>query len=393
MPDFLVVGGAGFIGSHVVTRLLQDSATGLVRVYDNLSSGSRERLSHVAGDDRFELVVADVKDLDALTVAAAGIDVAFHFAANPDIAAAVERPDIDFWEGTYLTQNVLEALRRAGVWRLVYASGSGVYGDLGQRNVDEDFGPLLPISTYGASKLGCEALISSYCHMFELGASAYRFANVVGPRQTHGVTYDFVRRLLADPSHLRILGDGSQSKSYIHVDDIVSAMLLILERADPGFDVFNVGTDEYITVREIAELVGRSARARGRALRLHRRRPRLEGRRAGRALRLEPDRRARLGEALHDARGAQGSNRGKSRRGARSGRLIIHRGRRRLGRRAGCADLVDSPGRLIVNSQRGCSASRPAPVCRASCLASEVVARKEAWEVAARSSELPEICA
>jgi UDP-glucose 4-epimerase len=255
MPDFLIVGGAGFIGSHVVTRLLENPATGVVRVYDNLASGSRERLAHVADDERFEFVVGDVKDLDALTAAAAGLDAAFHFAANPDIAAAVERPDIDFWEGTYLTQNVLEALRRNGVPRLIYASGSGVYGDLGERNVDEDFGPLLPISTYGASKLGCEALISSYCHMFELSASAFRFANVVGPRQTHGVTYDFVRRLLADASQLRILGDGTQSKSYIHVEDVVSAMLLMLERAEPGFGVFNVGTDEYITVREIAELV------------------------------------------------------------------------------------------------------------------------------------------
>jgi UDP-glucose 4-epimerase len=254
MTDYLVVGGAGFIGSHVVTRLLQDAATTSVRVYDSLASGSRDRLAPVLEDPRLDLVVADVKDLDALVAAAEGIDLAFHFAANPDIAAAVTQPDIDFWEGTYLAQNVLEALRRSGVGRLIYASGSGVYGDLGDQNVGEDHGPLLPISTYGASKLGCEALISSYCHMFELRASAFRFANVVGPRQTHGVTYDFVRRLLTDPSHLRILGDGSQSKSYIHVEDVVGAMLLMVERDEPGFTVFNVGTDEYITVTEIAEL-------------------------------------------------------------------------------------------------------------------------------------------
>jgi len=255
VTSYLVVGGAGFIGSHVVARLLAATNTERVRVYDNLASGSRERLAHSGDDHRLELVVGDVKDLDTLAAACDGVDAAFHFAANPDIAAAVTQPDIDFWEGTYLTQNVLEALRRGGVKRLIYASGSGVYGDLGERNVDEDHGPLLPISTYGASKLGCEALISSYCHMFELNASAFRFANVVGPRQTHGVTYDFVRRLLADPSELRILGDGSQSKSYIHVEDVVDAMLLMLGRAEPGFGVFNVGTDEYITVTEIAELV------------------------------------------------------------------------------------------------------------------------------------------
>src|SRR4051812_2377727 len=124
MTDALVIGGAGFIGSHVVTRLLQRPGTRVVRVYDNLASGSRERLVHLAGDERLEIVVADVKDLDALTAAAAGMDAAFHFAANPDIAAAVTQPDIDFWEGTYLTQNVLEALRRNGVPRLIYASGS-----------------------------------------------------------------------------------------------------------------------------------------------------------------------------------------------------------------------------------------------------------------------------
>ena len=255
MTSFLVVGGAGFIGSHVVARLLAAPDTERVRVYDNLASGSREHLAHSADDKRLDMVVADVKDLDLLTAAAEGADAAFHFAANPDIAAAATQPDIDFWEGTYLAQNVLEAMRRSGVRRLIYASGSGVYGDLGARNVDEDFGPLLPISTYGASKLGCEALISSYCHMFDLSASAFRFANVVGPRQTHGVTFDFVRRLLADPSHLHILGNGTQSKSYIHVEDVIDAMLLMLGRAEPGFGVFNVGTDEYITVTEIAELV------------------------------------------------------------------------------------------------------------------------------------------
>jgi UDP-glucose 4-epimerase len=255
-PRRLVVGGAGFIGSHVVARLLAEGGPeSSVVVYDNLSSGSLDRLPLLGEDERLSLVEGDVKDLDALTAAAAGADIAFHFAANPDIAAAVTRPSIDFWEGTLLAQNVLEALRVQEVPRLVYASGSGVYGDLGTHNATEDHGPLLPISTYGASKLGCEALISSYTHMFGLSASAFRFANVVGPRQTHGVTYDFVRRLLREPNALEILGDGSQSKSYIHVEDVVDAMMLLAGLARPGFEVFNVGTDEYVTVTQIAELV------------------------------------------------------------------------------------------------------------------------------------------
>jgi UDP-glucose 4-epimerase len=255
-PRRLVVGGAGFIGSHIVARLLaQGGPETSVVVYDNLSSGSLDRLPQLGDDDRLTLVEGDVKDLDALTAAATGADIAFHFAANPDIAAAVTRPSIDFWEGTLLAQNVLEALRTQGVARLIYASGSGVYGDLGTYNATEDHGPLLPISTYGASKLACEALISSYAHMFGLHASAFRFANVVGPRQTHGVTFDFVRKLLRDPQGLEILGDGSQSKSYIDVEDVGDAMLLLAGLQRPGFEVFNVGTDEYVTVTNIAELV------------------------------------------------------------------------------------------------------------------------------------------
>ena len=253
MPRFLVVGGAGFIGSHVVGRLLA-RADSEVTVFDNLSSGSEAYLEGHLDDPRLRLVRGDVKDLDALAEAAQGAVQVFHFAANPDIARAVTEPAIDFWEGTFLTNNVLEACRVNGVPRLTYASGSGVYGDLGSEPVQEDHGPMHPVSTYGASKLGCEAMISAYCHMFDLRASAYRFANVVGDRQTHGVTYDFVRKLRADPARLEILGDGRQSKSYIHVDDVVEAMLLLADLDRPGFEVFNVGTGDYVSVKEIADL-------------------------------------------------------------------------------------------------------------------------------------------
>lgn len=255
MIQHVVVGGAGFIGSHVVERLLSSGTDDIrVRVVDNLSSGSRERLSPVAGSPGLEFVELDVKDLGALTNAMGGADHVFHFAANPDIAAAVARPDIDFWDGTYLMNNVLEAMRRSGVPRLTYASGSGVYGEVGDENVVEDRGPMHPISTYGASKLAGEALAAAYCHMFDFSAAVFRFANVVGPRQTHGVTYDFVRKLMRDPTRLEILGDGTQTKSYIHVDDVVDAMLLVARLNGPGFQVFNVATDDQLSVREIADL-------------------------------------------------------------------------------------------------------------------------------------------
>jgi UDP-glucose 4-epimerase len=145
-------------------------------------------------------------------------------------------------------------MRQTSTRRILYASGSGVYGDLGELEADEDHGPLAPISTYGASKLAGEALITSYVHMFGLTAAIFRFGNVVGPRQTHGVGFDFLRRLLKDPGELQILGDGTQSKSYIHVNDVVDAVLLTHHRSAKPVDVFNVATGDYITVREIAEL-------------------------------------------------------------------------------------------------------------------------------------------
>jgi UDP-glucose 4-epimerase len=246
----LLAGGAGFIGSHLVRHLLETTDAALT-VLDNFSSGKRW---HLPASDRLSVVEADLRDLPAILPAFAGQDRVYHLAANPDIARAVREPDIDFWHGTYLTQNVLEAMRRSGVPHLVYTSGSGVYGDAGETPVHEDFSPLLPISTYGASKLACEALIAAYTAMFGLRAHVFRFANVIGGRQTHGVGYDFVRKLRRDPSRLEILGDGRQSKSYIHVDDVVSAIDFVTRRVDAPYSYFNVATDDYLTVTEIAEI-------------------------------------------------------------------------------------------------------------------------------------------
>lgn len=251
---FFLVGGAGFIGSHFTDRLLGDPGVRRVTLFDNFSSGREWHHQHHQRDDRLRVVRGDVKDLAALRAAMDGHDVVIHLASNPDIARAATEPDIDFREGTYLTQNVVEAMRTTSAKRILYASGSGVYGDLGELEVPEDHGPLLPISTYGASKLAGEALISSYCHMFGLTGCVFRFGNVVGPRQTHGVGFDFVRRLLRDPEVLPILGDGTQSKSYIHVSDVVDAVLLAHERCPATYQAYNVATGDYVTVREIAEL-------------------------------------------------------------------------------------------------------------------------------------------
>jgi UDP-glucose 4-epimerase len=251
---YFLAGGAGFIGSHFTDRLLADPATEAVTLYDNFSSGRAWHYDHHRDDRRLRVVRGDVKDLTTMTEAMRSHHTVIHLASNPDIARAATEPDIDFREGTLLTQQVVEAMRVTGTPRLLYASGSGVYGDLGECEAQEDRGPMLPVSTYGASKLAGEALIGSYCAMFGMRACAFRFGNVVGPRQTHGVGFDFMRRLLDDPSCLRILGDGSQSKSYIYVHDVINAVLMAHRKTNLPFQVYNVATGDYITVTEIAEL-------------------------------------------------------------------------------------------------------------------------------------------
>lgn len=252
---YFLVGGAGFIGSHFTDFLLSRKETKALTIYDNFSSGREWHIAHHRADPRFRVVKGEVAELAALARAMEGHDHVIHFASNPDIAAAAKDPDIDFREGTVLTRNVCEAMRLSGAKRILYCSGSGVYGDLGNVDCVEDQGLMIPISTYGASKLAGEVLIASYCFMFDKTACVFRFGNVVGPRQTHGVGFDFARRLKKDPSQLQILGDGSQSKSYVYVEDVVSAVTTANWNVKSRFEAFNVATGDYITVREIAQLV------------------------------------------------------------------------------------------------------------------------------------------
>ncbi|MQA75094.1 MAG: NAD-dependent epimerase/dehydratase family protein [Solirubrobacterales bacterium] len=254
-PRVIIVGGAGFIGSHFTDALLADPRTEVVTLYDNFSSGREWHYAEHGADPRLRVVRGDANDLERLCGAMSGHDLVIHLASNPDIAAAMTNPAIDFDQGTLITHHVVEAMRRTETAAIAYASGSGVYGDLGEHEADEDQGPLVPVSTYGASKLAGEALISAYAHMFGLSSSVFRFGNVVGRRQTHGVGFDFVRRLREDPGSLEVMGDGTQSKSYILVTDVVAAVLTALgRREEPPFRAFNVATGDYVTVREIVAL-------------------------------------------------------------------------------------------------------------------------------------------
>lgn len=252
MKTAFVVGGSGFVGSHVVERLLATPGVERVVVFDNFSSGKLEMLRSVRKDGRLRIYGHNVRDYDTLRAAMEREkpDLVIHLAANPDIARAVREPTIDFDQGTVLTKNVLEAMRVNEIRSLVYFSGSGVYGDCADTALRESH-PCAPISTYGASKLASEAMIQAYCAMFGLTARIFRPANIVGPRQTHGVGFDFLRKLKSDPAKLAILGNGRQSKSYIHVDDVVDAVFIAMH--DPrNCTVYNLATDDYLTVYEIA---------------------------------------------------------------------------------------------------------------------------------------------
>ncbi len=252
---YFITGGAGFIGSSVCARLLGANQDDSVTVFDNLSFGRESYIAPHYPNPRFRFVKGDLLNPEEIRAAIQGHDFVFHFAANADISKAMTQTDLDVKLTIVATYNLLEAMRLAGVGKIVYSSGSGVYGDVGTTETAEDFGPLLPISLYGASKLGAEGLISAFSHMFDMQAWIFRFANVIGGRQTHGVILDFINKLKADPTRLEILGNGKQSKSYIHVTDIMDAIFFVVECGSERVNLFNIATVDYITVREIAERV------------------------------------------------------------------------------------------------------------------------------------------
>jgi UDP-glucose 4-epimerase len=248
----LVRGGAGFIGSHLVDALLARGDE--VVVYDNLSNGKPAFLSRHATDPRYRFVQADVLDAADLAPAMKGAQTVWHVAADPDVRTSGLRAEVHVQQNVVATLRVLEAMRIAGVRRIAFTSTSTVYGEARVIPTPEDYAPLEPISLYGASKLGSESLISAYCSTFDLQGVSFRFANVVGPRSTHGVTFDFYHKLKADPKRLEILGDGRQRKSYVHVDDTVSGMLHAVDRFPSRYDVYNLGSDDAMDVLELARV-------------------------------------------------------------------------------------------------------------------------------------------
>ena len=252
--NVFITGHTGFKGSWLAIWLHKMGA--LVTGYSLAPPTKPNNFELTAIEKDINTVTDNITDADSITKAVKQCqpDIVFHLAANPDVRLGAIDTNIHFQQNIVATYNLLEEMRIAGVKKIVFTSSSTVYGEASIIPTPENYGPLVPISLYGASKLAAEALITAYCHTFDMEAKIYRFANVVGPRSTHGVIYDFINKLRKNPKELEILGDGSQKKSYLYIDDCIDAMLFGL-KSNKKVEIFNIGSEDWINVKKIAEIV------------------------------------------------------------------------------------------------------------------------------------------
>jgi UDP-glucose 4-epimerase len=251
MDSFFVTGAAGFIGSNLVDHLLAGGKR--VVGWDNFSTGQNEFLEGARSNPNFRLVRGDNLDLPALTQAMAGCDFVFHLAANADVRFGLEHPGKDLQQNTVATFNVLEAMRANGIRGIAFSSTGSVYGEAEIIPTPENAPFPIQTSLYAASKVAGECLIQSYCEGYGFEGYIFRFVSILGERYTHGHVFDFYKQLLDHPDHLKVLGDGLQRKSYLYVQDCVSAMLHVLnlgtaKKARHRVEIYNLGTDEYVQV-------------------------------------------------------------------------------------------------------------------------------------------------
>lgn len=253
--NILVTGGAGFIGAHLCRELLKQKHR--VVCVDNFTLGSKENVKELLEDPAFRLVEADVSNVDGLAeiMEEKDIEMIYHLAANSDIQKSAVSPAIDYINTFSTTYSVLEGMRRNGIKKMFFASTSAVYGERMGVLLSEDTGGLAPISYYGGAKLASEAFISSYAYMNDLDVTVFRFPNVIGPGLTHGVIFDFIRKLQENPTELQILGDGTQKKPYIYVLDLVDVILKVSQAGEKGVRLYNIGVEDATTVTEIADMV------------------------------------------------------------------------------------------------------------------------------------------
>lgn len=254
VSKILVTGGAGFIGSHLVDKLLIEGNE--VVAVDNLSLGRLDNINEASKNPKFKFEELNILEKDKFfdLFKNEKFDVVFHLAANSDIAISHSNPDVDYentFETTYIT---LLAMKEFGVKKLVFASTSAIYGDTSEK-INENFGPLFPVSHYGASKLASEAFISSFCENYGIKAWITRFPNVVGERATHGVIFDFINKLRKNPKKLEVLGNGEQIKPYLYVKDLVDAILFVYKNTSEKINFYNIGVESRTKVKEIAQMV------------------------------------------------------------------------------------------------------------------------------------------
>jgi UDP-glucose 4-epimerase len=257
----LVTGGAGFIGSYLVDHLIDKG--NITTVFDNMSSGKIGFIEEHLENPIFTLIKGDLLDRKAIEEACRDVDFVFHVAANPDVRLGTSDTKVHFDQNILATYNLLEAMRKNSVKKIAFTSTSTIYGEAQIMPTPENYGPLIPISLYGASKLACEALITSYSHTFDIQAWVFRFANIVGPRSTHGIIVDFIKKLRENPTRLEILGDGKQEKSYLHVSECIDAILYAIEKSKKNVNIFNIGSEDTISATRIGETIVEEMRLSG----------------------------------------------------------------------------------------------------------------------------------
>jgi len=248
----LITGGAGFIGSHLAEKLIESGIK--VKVLDNLVTGKKENLENCWNKKNFEFFQQDLGNLgnaDFLD----NVDIVFHLAADPEVRTGYDKPENSFNENIVNTFNLLQKIKHSKVKKFMFASSSSVYGNANVLPTPENYSPLLPISHYGASKLACEALISSFCHNYDIDGMIIRPANVIGARGRHGLIWDLIHKLKKDQSKLEILGNGKQSKSFIHISDTIEGIFHIINNTKEKIEIFNIGTEDSIEIMNVAKIV------------------------------------------------------------------------------------------------------------------------------------------
>lgn len=251
----LVTGGAGFIGTHLVERLLKEGYE--VLVVDNFTLGKRENVDKFKTNPKYKFYELDIDNTEKFcdTLKDEKIDIVYHLAANSDIQKGGKNPSVDYGDTFMTTYGVLELMRRNGIKNLFFSSTSAIYGDEHEKLITEDLGGLLPISYYGGAKFASENFISSYSYMNDFNTMIFRFPNVIGPNLTHGVIFDFAKKLAANQKELEILGDGTQTKPYIYVLDLVDVIMLMTKNIEKGVKIYNIGVETATSVTRIADIV------------------------------------------------------------------------------------------------------------------------------------------